>query len=274
MCVSLVDQASEKKKIAATDSGILPALKAILDDPPPPKSSGFSPIGEKSTQNATSLPNDPTTIILPSTQSVLASSELAEISENDPTKNPAEFELQNGGDQEATEIAPSEQQPSSSEKPDSQATIVATVPAESETPKISTLSTSHSTAETSRPLKVAKVKGVSFDLVDHVIVDTKSHPPTYDALALNDASDLMAGSPHSIHNPVLPDDCMSSEALDASAEVDTLVEAKNKEDIYYQACVSIDHIIKDISKDALDLVGEAYAAVGIHESLIKLLEYV
>lgn len=37
ICITLVEQASEDDKIAVANSGILPALKTILDDPPPQK---------------------------------------------------------------------------------------------------------------------------------------------------------------------------------------------------------------------------------------------
>lgn len=309
ICVSLVESASEEKKIAATESGILPALKTIIDDPPPPPPSpkvvGFGPGNEVTPENIP-LPDSPSPINNTLTEGP-NSPPRADIDEKVPDDGTAVFKTSSTftgteATTDSTESATPEQ--SSVKGAGNSAANGATVPIsqfdtslqdmptevtklapkreEGKTDDIHTMGlpegsepADHFPVARSGTPKVPRsprAKGVTFDSVDQVIlVDTTSYPDDDEP----NEPELLTGSPRTMHEPSLHDTPRSKESSDrskATAEALARQEAKNKEEIYQQAITALDYIITDLPKDALDTVGEAYVTAGIHESLIKALE--
>lgn len=113
-----------------------------------------------------------------------------------------------------------------------------------------------------------RAKAVTFDSVDRIVViETED--------ADEDESDALAYSPRPMHETSLhggPED--STEKAKASTEAAAKADAKNSEEIYQQAYVALEHVLTDVSKDALDTIGEAYLAASIHESLINAIRLV
>lgn len=316
ICVSLVESASEEKKIAATESGILPALKLIIDDPPPPppKLPGFG-FGEET---------DPENIPLPVSPS-LSEDTLAADADVPPGPRPVENLTTRVTDdhpesdvQTLPEAAASH---ADGPQPD-KAVGTINLPSEEEsaedalenahdsavTPATTSINVAsgtlvleltevpppppkamiddaaqqpatgapetvdHPPSGTPKSPRSPRAKGVTFDSVDQVIImDTKSYPDDEEA---PDES-VVTGSPRPMYETSLHDTTRSdklAERSKATAEALARQEIKNKEEIYQQAFTVLDHIITDVPKDALDVVGEAYLAAGIHESLIRTME--
>lgn len=317
ICVSLVESASEEKKIAATESGILPALKLIIDDPPPPppKLPGFG-FGEETDPENIPLPVSPSLSddtlaadadipLAPLPAENMITSVAAERlgSDTQPSPKAATISLADGHQPDkgvGTTDVPSEEQnqervleiaPDSTVAPAATSFTLAPGTSALELTEVpppppeavvdnavqqtatSTPGTIDHPPGTPKTPRSPRAKGVTFDSVDQVIMmDTKSYP---DDDEVPDGS-VVTGSPRPMHETSLHDtsrfDKSLSERNKATAEALARQEVKNKEEIYQQAFTVLDHIITDVPKDALDVIGEAFLAAGIHESLIRTME--
>lgn len=93
ICVTLVEQASEDDKIAAAKSGILPALKAIIDDPPPPPAPAKGPAqDQKTAPEDVPLPESPATATGTELPDDSMPSRTCDDSVSDPSKGPITWE--------------------------------------------------------------------------------------------------------------------------------------------------------------------------------------
>lgn len=311
MCVSMVEDASEEKKVAAAESGILHALKLILDNPPspPPKLSRFGEGEEIDSDN----------ILAPESLS-LTGGAVSDNADVPPGPYPAEIvpaALTADRPGPDTHPKPSAALADRSLQPDEDlstanspsieesmgrasnialkrtniptAIVITSAPVISEltpadVPPPSEAMTSDTakqpTADASSPFdplisgtmktpRSPRAKGVTFDSAAQVIItDTESHPTKIEM-------------PYDMGTPPPPLDYSDwraasrlyklSERLKATPEGLARQEIENEEMIYQQTFYALDQIITDIPKDALDEVGDAYIAAGIHESLIPLI---
>lgn len=311
ICVSLVETASEEKKLAAAESGILPALKIIIDDPPPPPESPFLGWGEIAPENvplpdspatphkegiaddtlATNTVNN-TGVVTDVNASNGEQPEILEHPENlasppgvetdsftmSPAASELHYESESIPDSTAIQHHSSQELAVSALTPIKESDRSKTLDEQSNDHGGEPISTSLTDAapapavsETPKVPKSPRKKGVTFDSVDKVIVvDTTLYADDDDEL---EGSEEIAGSPRLMREPPTLHESSdrSSEKSKLSSEAAARVEVKNKEEIYQQAYTAIDHIITDIPKDALDTVGEAYVAAGLHEPIIQAL---
>lgn len=322
ICVTLVERASEDDKIAAAKSGILPILKAILDDPPPPptptKNSG--PEQEKAPEDVP-LPESPTTATGEFPDGLISSLRVDDDNgpkspvneerarsidvapDHDPLARRSMKTTDQGGAIESDSnaaVAPNENVEESSriEEPETIPPVEAgegnITPSSElmsyrEPTKIAealaggkTRAAEHPDGDTAvespadtnmapaaeggaKQIRSPRAKAVTFDSVDRIIVvDTKSD-------ADDDESSALACSPRPMHEASLRD---GPEEIAENAKAAAKTDAKNREEIYQQAYATLDHILTEVSKDALDTIGEAYVAAGIHDSLVNAIELV
>lgn len=293
ICVSLVETATEERKIAATESGILPELKLILDDPPPrpalappfvldvkPESIAL-PLSRSSSRDSfesddqTSKKSTSNGLTVKSGESLFgpnggrkdpqASALAAEASPSMDAEKNEPGPVEDGALTEASETLADQATEVGSEATAKPALVLTTIVDAPEevaatadvTSPIPTSILVNSTIKLSRS---SKSKGVSFD-DPVVIVETKNDNGS------EDGGQSTVDSPQPLHEPSLHEP-RAKESAEAVARQET----KNKEDMYQQAYWALDHIIQEVSKDGLDTISEAYVAAGLHQSFIKALD--
>lgn len=299
-----MDSASEEKKIAATESGILPALKTIIDNPPPPPvglpgtgllgAAGAAepenvPLPDSPSSSEASLADNPSTspaaLIATSAHVGASHSEsytklpIQDIDLPDDISMPVLSEAVNSAASGLARAAVDARESTTSLSPTKSASILPQL-VDSSADAVDQISgtpvpaTKPSAIETPKSPRSPRAKAVTFDSVDQVIVlDSKTYSDDDNGL---DSPERVTGSPRSLREISLHDPSRLgnlNERSQAAADAFAIVrqEIKSKEEAYEQAFTALEHIISDVPKDALDTIGEAYVAAGIHESLIKAL---
>lgn len=307
ICVSLVESSAEEKKLAATESGILPALKLIIDDPPPLPSPIVSdhglveiepelvPLPESPLYSGDGLANDVDSSL------GLIHEGRTEISGNNdldalgtPT-NASEEKAHPASDITAKVDSAGEDKIRSIENADSH--IEQFNPSAPDVSESSGLGLLHqegdadgtvhnvgssvgfetpnnppkTTIEPSRHRRSPRAKGVTFDSVDRIIsADTQQFTDENNS---EDEPELVTSSPQSMHPMSLRGKSIElSQRSKAAAEALARQEARNKEEMYQQAFTALNYIIMDLTRGVLGAISEAYVAAGIHESLINTLK--